>query len=246
MSVAAHRGAGPRHRDHHRRLRALRVRGHPGDGHRPADDPRVLALRHRRGLRQGAGEHQEPARRAARPTPSRPTSRSTRPWCARSTPRSSRCCRSARSCTSVWSRSAPGALKDLALALFVGMAAGAYSSIFIATPLVVQLKSGEKEITQQDAAGQGARQARRRPLRRRAGVHRRHAGARTEAGRRPAGRPSLDGRTRTAPVSDRRPTSGGLRLRPRRTRGRRRRVSESRLRRAAASPRRQPRSKRGK
>ena len=34
-----------------------------------------------------------------------------------------------------------GALKDLALALFVGMAAGAYSSIFIATPLAVQLKS---------------------------------------------------------------------------------------------------------
>ncbi len=44
-----------------------------------------------------------------------------------------------------------GALKDLALALFVGMAAGAYSSIFIATPLAVHLKSREKAITQQDA-----------------------------------------------------------------------------------------------
>jgi preprotein translocase subunit SecF len=44
-----------------------------------------------------------------------------------------------------------GALKDLALALFVGMAAGAYSSIFIATPLVAQLKSREKEISEQDA-----------------------------------------------------------------------------------------------
>jgi preprotein translocase subunit SecF len=44
-----------------------------------------------------------------------------------------------------------GALKDLALALFVGMAAGAYSSIFIATPLLVQLKAREKEITEQDA-----------------------------------------------------------------------------------------------
>jgi preprotein translocase subunit SecF len=44
-----------------------------------------------------------------------------------------------------------GSLKDLALALFVGMAAGTYSSIFIATPLAVQLKSNEKEITQQDA-----------------------------------------------------------------------------------------------
>jgi preprotein translocase subunit SecF len=44
-----------------------------------------------------------------------------------------------------------GALKDLALALFVGMAAGAYSSIFIATPLVAQLKSQEKAVSEQDA-----------------------------------------------------------------------------------------------
>ena len=44
-----------------------------------------------------------------------------------------------------------GSLKDLALALFVGMAAGAYSSIFIATPLAAQLKSREKEISTQDA-----------------------------------------------------------------------------------------------
>ncbi|MGN6252445.1 MAG: protein translocase subunit SecF [Marmoricola sp.] len=43
-----------------------------------------------------------------------------------------------------------GDLKDLSLALFVGMAAGAYSSIFIATPLVAQLKSREKAITEQD------------------------------------------------------------------------------------------------
>jgi preprotein translocase subunit SecF len=52
-----------------------------------------------------------------------------------------------------------GALKDLALALFVGMAAGAYSSIFIATPLVAQLKSREKAITEQDARAR-ARQKR--------------------------------------------------------------------------------------
>ncbi len=52
-----------------------------------------------------------------------------------------------------------GALKDLALSLFVGMAAGAYSSIFIATPLAVQLKSGEKEITASDARAR-ARQRR--------------------------------------------------------------------------------------
>jgi preprotein translocase subunit SecF len=44
-----------------------------------------------------------------------------------------------------------GDLKDLSLALLVGMAAGAYSSIFIATPLAVQLKSGEKAIAEGDA-----------------------------------------------------------------------------------------------
>jgi len=44
-----------------------------------------------------------------------------------------------------------GALKDLALALFVGMAAGTYSSIFIATPLVVQLKEMEPGVKAGDA-----------------------------------------------------------------------------------------------
>ncbi len=39
-----------------------------------------------------------------------------------------------------------GSLKDLALALFVGMAAGAYSSIFIATPLLATLKSREPDV----------------------------------------------------------------------------------------------------
>jgi len=37
-------------------------------------------------------------------------------------------------------------LKDLSLALFVGTAAGVYSSIFIATPLLAHLKSGETEV----------------------------------------------------------------------------------------------------
>jgi preprotein translocase subunit SecF len=43
-----------------------------------------------------------------------------------------------------------GDLKDLSLSLLVGMAAGAYSSIFIATPLAVQLKTREKGISEQD------------------------------------------------------------------------------------------------
>jgi len=44
-----------------------------------------------------------------------------------------------------------GPLKDLALALFVGMAAGTYSSIFIATPFAAQLKEGEAAVKAQAA-----------------------------------------------------------------------------------------------
>lgn len=39
-----------------------------------------------------------------------------------------------------------GPLKDLSLALFVGMISGAYSSIFLATPLLAQLKEREPEM----------------------------------------------------------------------------------------------------
>lgn len=39
-----------------------------------------------------------------------------------------------------------GPLKDLALALFVGMISGAYSSIFIATPLLAQLKERQPDM----------------------------------------------------------------------------------------------------
>ncbi|HET7326630.1 MAG TPA: protein translocase subunit SecF [Nocardioidaceae bacterium] len=42
-----------------------------------------------------------------------------------------------------------GPLKDLALVLFIGMAAGTYSSIFIATPLLVQLKLRESSVQEQ-------------------------------------------------------------------------------------------------
>ena len=39
-----------------------------------------------------------------------------------------------------------GTLKDLALVLFVGLAAGVYSSIFLATPIVADLKEREPEV----------------------------------------------------------------------------------------------------
>src|SRR3954449_8380396 len=51
-----------------------------------------------------------------------------------------------------------GPLKDLALALFVGMISGAYSSIFIATPLLVQMKEREPDM-QKVAARVRARRA---------------------------------------------------------------------------------------
>jgi len=41
-----------------------------------------------------------------------------------------------------------GSLKDLALALFIGLAAGAYSSIFIASPIVADLKEREPAFKQ--------------------------------------------------------------------------------------------------
>ncbi len=55
-----------------------------------------------------------------------------------------------------------GALKDLSLSLFVGMAAGAYSSIFIATPLLVQLKELEPGVRSGDA--RAMRHKSRRPV----------------------------------------------------------------------------------
>jgi preprotein translocase subunit SecF len=50
-----------------------------------------------------------------------------------------------------------GPLKDLALALFVGMTAGTYSSICIATPLLVQIKSREPEMVEQERRVRGHR-----------------------------------------------------------------------------------------
>jgi preprotein translocase subunit SecF len=64
-----------------------------------------------------------------------------------------------------------GPLKDLALALFVGMISGAYSSIFIATPLLAQLKERDPDmqklrarvISRREREGQKSGAALRRP-----------------------------------------------------------------------------------
>ena len=81
-----------------------------------------------------------------------------------------------------------GTLKDLALVLFVGLAAGTYSSIFLATPIVADLKEREPE---QIALRQ-------RVLARRAAAARR-AGAAAAAGRRGRQRPACRRRRRRSP-----------------------------------------------
>ncbi|MDR2508692.1 MAG: protein translocase subunit SecF [Candidatus Ancillula sp.] len=52
-----------------------------------------------------------------------------------------------------------GTLRDIALALFVGMAVGAYSSIFLATPLEVAMRSTDKRIRASNAKVFAAREA---------------------------------------------------------------------------------------
>ncbi len=66
----------------------------------------------------------------------------------------------------------PGTLVDLSWALFIGIAVGTYSSIFIATPLLVHLREGEPGIRKHDASVQrrSDRQARREARRTAAGA----------------------------------------------------------------------------
>ncbi|WP_255218265.1 protein translocase subunit SecF [Janibacter terrae] len=57
----------------------------------------------------------------------------------------------------------PGTLLDLSLALFIGMTVGAFSSVFIATPLLVDLRRKDPEVLALDKAA--AKQPVRTPLR---------------------------------------------------------------------------------
>ena len=53
-----------------------------------------------------------------------------------------------------------GTLRDIALALFVGMLVGTYSSVFLATPVLVWLRERDPEVAGHDAAILAARAAR--------------------------------------------------------------------------------------
>ncbi|WP_409330633.1 protein translocase subunit SecF [Trujillonella humicola] len=85
-----------------------------------------------------------------------------------------------------------GTLKDLALVLFVGLAAGTYSSIFLATPIVADLKEREPEVVA----------LRKRVLARRASAAREAAGRGTGPGRGPVAS------ARRAPAARRQATVG--------------------------------------
>jgi len=80
-----------------------------------------------------------------------------------------------------------GPLKDLALALFVGMVSGAYSSIFIATPLLAQLKERTPDMVK---------------LRARVASRREREGQKAGApGRRPASTNDVDGDHAVSPAA---------------------------------------------
>src|SRR5215218_2560288 len=80
-----------------------------------------------------------------------------------------------------------GPLKDLALALFVGMVSGAYSSIFIATPLLAQLKERTPDMVK---------------LRARVASRREREGQKTGAPvRRPASTSDVDGDHAASPAA---------------------------------------------
>jgi len=52
-----------------------------------------------------------------------------------------------------------GTLRDISLALFIGIIVGTYSTIFVAAPLYAQLRAGEKEIRKRDKRSLATREA---------------------------------------------------------------------------------------
>ena len=81
-------------------------------------------------------------------------------------------------------------LQEFALALLIGLFAGAYSSIFIASPLLAVLKEREPRVPRHPAAARG--QGHRAPARPRSARRRRRVD--DDAADRPAAAPSLSGR----------------------------------------------------
>jgi len=102
-------------------------------------------------------------------------------------------------------------LKDLSLALFVGIAAGTYSSIFVATPVLAQLKERQQEY---------------KALAKRVALRRASAAKGAESPVAALAGAAAGGGTATAvagPAIEVRPASGTQRAQPKKTQGKRRR-----------------------
>jgi preprotein translocase subunit SecF len=85
-----------------------------------------------------------------------------------------------------------GTLKDLSLALFIGLAVGTYSSIFIAPPLLASLR--EKEPAMQALAKRVAARGGAEPVAASTSVNSERAAIRPSVGRGPRNQPKRKGR----------------------------------------------------
>ena len=134
-------GDAPRRRHQRRDLLGVRLRGHAGDRRRLPHRARLLAVRQHRRVRPHPGQRAARRRRRADGRRPRSTSRRTRCCCARSTRRWRRRCRCCRCCSIGAGLFGQVTLREFAIALLVGMLTGAYSSLFVASPLLGWLKA---------------------------------------------------------------------------------------------------------
>ena len=168
MAIADAGRPRPRHPRHRRRVLDHRLRGHAGHGDRLPHDPRLLDLRRHRRVRQGRREHAAWSAPAARMTYSDMVNLSLNQVLMRSLNTSITALLPDRLAARSSARSSSGAttLQEFALALLVGLLSGAYSSIFIASPLLAVLKEREPRVPRRPrGASRPATRRRRRPRR---------------------------------------------------------------------------------
>ena len=201
MAVAAHRRAAARPRDHGRHLRPGRLRGHAGDviglltilGYSLYDTVVVFDK-----VRENTARHR---RRTTKRTYAEAANLAVNQTLVRSINTSVVALLPVGAILFIGAvLLGAGTLKDLALALFVGIAAGTYSSIFIATPLLADLK--ERRAGDAGAGASGCRRRRDEAAGRRSSRRRSAAGAGVAA-------PALAGAAGGRP-----PATAGRRRRP--------------------------------
>ena len=150
----------PRHHLHGRRVRAVPLPGHAGDRHRVPHDPRFLALRHRRRVRQGRREPTLARRRPAARTYGEMVEPLAQPGAdALAVDLARRAAAGGLAARRRLGHPRRDALEDFALALAAGLFIGSYSSIFVAAPLLAWWKEREPQyqaIKLRRRAGAGA------------------------------------------------------------------------------------------